>query len=243
MMDYKNINQIVAENIILLFDKKRIICLLRYGPKTKFDGIPPLDFDFLLLLNKYQNNDYLILSRFKKLGLPVEIFIDYKDSILSKGIKNYQRGRHGSYFFKILSSADTLLGKNFYKENEKQLDKNKINLDLLFRVEEYFYRIQKSVTNENIPNKKEIEKYLGRILTDLLLVENNLQFSDMHKYHYTDIIFNIINTTDIIDAKTKNLISKFLSKSNLDLNLLGEIINALYKKYLKINKNLKYGKH
>ena len=116
------------------------------------------------------------------------------------------------------------------------MDRNKINQDLLFRIEEYFYRIQKNIVNEKTSNKIEIEKYLGRILTDLFLVKKELQFSDMHKYHYTSILFDIINKTKVIDLKTKKLISKFLSEQELNLNILGEIINILYKKYLKIKK-------
>ncbi len=236
-IDRKDITKIAIEKITSLFGKRRIICLLQYGPKTRFDGSPPADFDFLLLLDKYQNNDYLLLSRFKKLGLPIEVFIDYRDQIISKGVKNYQRGRHGSYFFKVLSSADILLGNNFYKENENQLDNNKINLDLLYRVEEYFYRIQKNVINDKRSNKNEIEKYLGRILTDLLLVTGEIQFHDLHNYHYSSIMSNILKSSGTINTHTKNLILKFQSEPSLDINLLGKIVGLLYKQYLKIRHN------
>jgi len=232
-----DIDKVVTENVISLFDKNRIICLLRYGPKTKFDGTPPADFDFLLLLDKYQNKDYLLSSLFKKLNLPVEIFIDYKDQIISKGIKNYQRGRHGSYFFKILASADTLLGRNFYKENERKLDKRKINSDLLYRVEEYFYRIQKSMINEESSSKKNIEKYLGRIVTDLLLVTGDIRFSDMHKYHYTSVMSDVLKQANVINADTKRLVAKFQSKLDIDIDLLGRLVGVLYKQYLEIRQN------
>lgn len=231
------IDKIIIEKVISLFGRDRILCLLRYGPKTQFDGTPPVDFDFLLLLDKHRDKDYLLLSSFKKLNLPVEIFIDYKDQIILKGIKNYQRGRHGSYFFKILASANTLLGKNFYKENERKLDKSKINSDLLYRVEEYFYRIQKSATNEQNSSKKIIEKYLGRIVTDLLLVTGDLQFSDMHKYHYTSVMSEVLERTNAISAGTKKLISRFQSKPDIDINLLCRLVGVLYKQYLEIRQN------
>ncbi len=232
-----DIDKIVTEKVISLFGRNRILCLLCYGPKIQLNGTPPADFDFLLLLDKYQDKDYLLLSFFKKLNFPVEIFIDYKDQILLKGIKNYQRGRHGSYFFKILASADTLLGKNFYKENERELDRGKINSDLLYRVEEYFYRIQKSMINEQNSSKKDIEKYLGRIVTDLLLVTGDIQFSDMHKYHYTSVMSEILEWTDVISTGTKKLIAKFQSESDIDINLLGKLVGALYKQYLEIRRN------
>ena len=86
----KNLFLCLFEKINLLFNKERIICLLRYGPKERFDGSLPEDFDFLLLLDKYQKDDYSALSFLKKMNLPIELFIDYKDQILSKGIENYQ---------------------------------------------------------------------------------------------------------------------------------------------------------
>lgn len=233
---YKNIDSIVSEKVLSMFKKERITSLLRYGPKSKFDGSPPSDFDFLLLLNKYNYDDYTKLASIKSLNLPIEIFIDYKDEILNKGIINYQRGRHGSYFFKILAYADVLIGDNFYKKYEYKLDKNKINLDLLYRIEEYFYRIQKSIVNGN-PQKEDIEKYIGRILTDLLLVNGSIDFKDMHTHHYTTIIGEIANSTNIVDKNTKNMLSKFKSEAILNQELLGKIIGILYKQYLKIRKN------
>lgn len=238
MVDLEFIDEAVIEKVRTVFGGDRIICLLRYGPKTKSDGLPPSDFDYLILLNKYQNDDYLLASQFNKLNLPIEVFLDYKDEILYKGIKNYQRGRHGSYFFKILASADILIGKNFYKENEDKLDSSKINIDLLYRIEEYFYRIQKSIVNDLNPKKSEIDKYLGRILTDLLLVAGNIDFIDMHKYHYTAILSRFSNDNKIVSNSIRNLILKFQSESNLDINLLGEIIGVLYKEYLSLQKGI-----
>jgi uncharacterized protein len=234
-----DINKIVVEKTISLFGKNRIICLLRYGPKIRFDGTPPTDFDFLLLLDKYQSKDYLLLSFLKKLNLPIEVFVDYKDQILLRGIKNYQRGRHGSYFFKILASADTLLGRNFYKESEGKSDKNKIKSDLLYRIEEYFYRIQKSVLNEQNFNKKDIEKYLGRIVTDLLLVTDNIQFSDMHKYHYTRVMYDMLDSSNIVNHDAAELIAEFRSRPEVDIDLLGKLVGPLYEQYLEISKKIR----
>ncbi|HAG07961.1 MAG TPA: hypothetical protein DCK87_00050 [Desulfotomaculum sp.] len=237
-ISYNDMGKVVIEKAISFFGKNRIICLLRYGPKTRFDGTPPADFDFLLLLDKFQSKDYLLLSFFKKLNLPIEIFVDYRDQIILRGIKNYQRGRHGSYFFKILASADTLLGRNFYKENEGKLDKNKIKSDLLYRIEEYFYRIQKSIVNEEDPSKGDIEKYLGRIVTDLLLVTGDIQFSDMHKYHYTKVMSDMLSHSNTMNRDIVELIAKFQSNSKINIDLLGKLVGVLYEQYLEIRQNI-----
>jgi uncharacterized protein len=230
----KEVSKKATEEVKLLFNKNRIICFLRYGPKERFDKSPPRDLDFLLLLDKFKKEDYSKLFSIKKMNLPLEIFIDYKDQILSKGVKSYQRGRHGSYFFKILASAKTLIGENYYKKNENNLDKIRIKLDLLYRVEEYFYRIQKNLINTKFAKKSEIEKYLGRILTDLMLVKEEISFKEVHKYHYTHILNNKVDSTHIINNNTKNLIRKFLLENKVDMDLIGEIIGDLYKLYLNI---------
>lgn len=233
-LNCSEISELILQKISSLFEKERIICILRYGPKKTYDGSPPTDFDFLLLLDKYQNRDFILLSKIKELNLPVEIFVDYKDQILSKGIKNYQRGRHGSYFFKILSSAETLMGNNFYKDNEKELNIDKINFDLLYRVEEYFYRIQKALINKKEFDKIQIEKYLGRILTDLMLVNREIDFENVHNYHYTSILLNLINSSQMFNSNTKFLINTFIYNNNLDFDCLSKIIGELYPTYLKI---------
>ncbi len=234
--DKKEINKILDEKIKSLFSKERIICLLRYGPKEKFNKDSPEDFDFLLLLNKYEKKDYKKISLIKKMNLPIEVFIDYKDQIIEKGIENYQRGRHGSYFFKILSSAETIIGNNYYKENQNKLNEDKINSDLLYRIEEYFYRIQKNIINTNKIKKSEIQKYLGRILTDLMLVKKEIKFQDMHKYHYTHILQDKLKPSKIISENTKDLIINFNSDNKVNIELIGEILGELYKEYLKIRK-------
>lgn len=227
------VNEILTKEITSLFGD-RIVCLLRYGPETKSDGTQPSDFDFLLLLDEHKDEDLTLLTHLRRLNLPIDIFVDYKDEIVSKGIQNYQRGRHGSYFFKILASADVLHGNNFYSENQCQLNEEKIYSDLFYRIEEYFYRIQKSVVNEETPNKSQIEKHLGRILTDLLLITGDVQFSDMHKYHYTHIMNKVLVSTEAIDDHTKRLIFEFQSRSDLDVGRLDRLVGVLYKKYLAL---------
>ncbi len=109
-----------------------------------------------------------------------------------------------------------------------------INIDLLFRVEVYFYRIQKNALNLEGVKKLEIEKYFGRILTDLMLIKGEIKFQEMHKYHYTHIIYDKLKSTKIIDNTTKDLIVEFVSNGIMDIDFIGEIVGDLYKQYLKI---------
>jgi len=75
---------------------------------------------------------------------------------------------------------------------------------------------------------------LGRILTDLMLVKEEIRFQDMHDYHYTHIIYDKLKSTNIIDETTKDLIIEFLFNNIMNIDLIGEIVGDLYEKYLRI---------
>ncbi|MCL5729985.1 MAG: hypothetical protein M1165_00245 [Candidatus Pacearchaeota archaeon] len=44
----------------------------------------------------------------------------------------------------------------------------------------------------------------------------------------------MVKSSDALDENIKNLISKFLSDSGMDLNILGKIVGRLYQQYLKL---------
>lgn len=233
------VDKIVRDKILSLFHKERIVCLLRYGPIKQTNNKPPSDFDYLLLLDNYQCGDYQLISSIKPLNLPVEIFVDYHRHILQKDISNYQRGCHGSYFIKILGSAHTVYGKNFFTKYINKIDTKKIKSDLCFRIEEYFYRIQKEIINNPIPDKNKINKYIGRIVTDILLLSENLNFSDVNKFHYSEVLFTIRTFQIFRHSKVHLLLQQFHTYSNLNLLTVGKIINILYKIYFETRNKFK----
>jgi hypothetical protein len=178
----------ICELVNSSFAAERICCLLRYGPSSSATGAPPSDYDFLLLLDSPQPADYACVRKLSTHKLPIEIFIEYRDHIELRGIANYRRGCHGTYFVAILATAACLLGENYYAHQLPLLSPNTMKADLLDRIEEYFYRLQKMVLNNERLETASLLKYFARIVTDLLLYAGELQYSDMHTCHFTDII-------------------------------------------------------
>src|SRR4030042_6673573 len=112
----KNIQKHLLNFVKNNLPKDRVICLLGYGSSLSDSKNLPKDYDFLLLLDKYDQKDYELLKKVKN-NLSLDLFIDYWEYINQRGFDNYQRGRHGTYFIPILATAKCLLGKNIYKEN------------------------------------------------------------------------------------------------------------------------------
>lgn len=221
----------VARSFIIdVFGMSRIECVILYGSSITDDSLPPEDYDLLLLLDTYNTDDVAVLRKLKD-KIPVELFIDYKDHILRKGFNNYQRGRHGSYFFACLAYGECIIGDNFYKHYLSHIDRLCIKKDLLFRIEEYFYRIQKHYLNAtNVRAYDQIRKYILRIVFDILLYSEVIELRDFHKVHYLNIYEMYVSKSLIFNDQLKQLLGNFLRKE--DMTLVPLIIKELYELYL-----------
>lgn len=230
--DKIDIVKYIIDSIQRHFKKQRIICLILYGSALNESKIEPKDYDLLLLLDRYSKTDYQMLKIVKN-NFPVELFIDYKDQILRKGLENYQRGRHGSYFVGCLAYGKCLLGNNFYLSNLDKISRNIMQRDLLFRIEEYFYRIQQHYVNDGLNDNdslRMVKKYISRICMDLLLYSGELTFVDIHKFHYSQIMTLVLKSV-LFSRNDKDLLRKLLLDSK-KVNLIGLTIQSLYEVYL-----------
>lgn len=223
------------------FDKGRLICVLRYGPKVSLGGLKPEDYDYLILLDRPSDADYRKVLKIKKELIRHEIFIEYRDYIESKGFKNYQRGCHGSYFLKILAEAECIVGNNFYKDKIKFIEENKSIDELFFRIEEYFYRIQKEILkNGNQFDVQKIKKTLLRIITDQLILNGNLSFSDMQTVHHSDILNVSIDKNLLGEKAWFTKLKKIFEKTSIKIDELNSIMNKMKEINVKLYKDIKH---
>lgn len=226
------IEQSIVDYVLKTIPNNRIICLVAYGSSLSDSAIPPKDFDFILLLKSFDPQDFLFVKDIK-IKFPCDFFIDYQDQIERKGLKNYQRGRHGSYFVAVLAHARNLIGDNIYAKYLPLIPRHKIKSDLLFRIEEYFYRIQKIYTSQSDAQAiidNDIIKYICRICIDLLLFHDELTFKDMHKYHYLEITKKLIKTSKIF-SNSASRIEAFIYKKSSDS--ISDVVGILYEIYLQ----------
>lgn len=219
-----------AKNFVSsIFDKDRIQCVIIYGSSLNKNNINPKDIDILILLDKYECGDMNVFNKKKSIS-NFEFFIDYKDQILRKGINNYQRGRHGAYFFKILAYGKCIIGSNFYLKNINKVSNNIVYRDLLFRIEEYFYRIQKHFLNNRRIDIVYIKKYILRIILDILLYYDLINFTNFNDLHYTKLVDYCMKFSNIFSLDLLNKIRK-LDRRNIN-TLVPKIVEELYNVYL-----------
>lgn len=220
----------VRDSILSQFEHGRIQCLIAYGSSLVDGAVSPNDFDFLLLLDKYDPTDVAVLKDFSSI-FPTELFIDYKDQILRKGLNNYQRGRHGVYFFATLAYAECVVGNNFYQENLFLISPSQIKRDLLFRIEEYFYRIQKHYLNSRSEfDQRYIKKYIARIVFDICLFKEEIPLEDFHKMHYLDILREYV-------------LAEGQAAEPFDFDDVPNIVGELYEQYLQCFDSIKLNKN
>lgn len=223
-MDAQNIKK----KFTLEFDKDRLICVLRYGPQLSLGGLEPDDRDYLVLLNSRNNHDYEKILRIKKLLPKSEIFLEYRDYIESKELTNYQRGCHGSYFLRILADSECVVGYNYFQNKTNNLDRNKNINELFFRIEEYFYRIQKDTLNEDgVLNINKIKKSILRLLTDMMIITGDLTFSDMHKVHHSDILELSVRKNLLGKKELFKKIKKVFAAKELSVYEINSIVDKL----------------
>lgn len=207
--------QEVVEVLTVRFGKNRLISVILYGSAISQSDIIPKDLDILVLLDTYSVEDILILREIAT-KYPVELFIDCRDQIEQKGLENYQRGRHGTYFFVSMAYAKVLHGVNYYALHAGEIPFAIIQRDLLFRIEEYFYRIQKLISQKENIDMFMVEKYISRICTDLLLYTKELKLSELHSYHYKEIVQEIFIKSSLVNAETTRLVEDFFSGQKIE---------------------------
>ncbi len=220
----------ISKLVLKYFGVARVVCVVTYGSSIDEVGKKPADIDIFILLKKFDIMDFTVGSVLKKRLPSVSIFVDYEDSIIKKGINNYQFGRHGVYFIKILENGICLYGKNKYIQWSKLVTNKKIKLDLRYRIDEYFYRIYREITDR--ADLDVIRKYLCRIIIDILLYENKITFPEVSQVHYLRLIQNYLTyNKDIREDLFTSIIN--IKYKNSD-HYLSSLINELYKIYLKI---------
>jgi predicted nucleotidyltransferase len=228
--------QEVVEVFMARFGKNRLISVILYGSAISQSDTVPKDLDILVLLDTYFVEDISILREIAT-KYPVELFIDYRDQIEQKGIENYQRGRHGTYFFVSMSYAKVLHGVNYYALHAGEIPFTIIQRDLLFRIEEYFYRIQKLISQKENIDMFMVEKYISRICTDSLLCTKELKFSELHSYHYKEIVQEIFIKSSLVNTETARLVEDFFSEQKIET--VPVLFGALYTIYITCFDNWK----
>ncbi|MDD4803917.1 MAG: hypothetical protein PHN69_01970 [Candidatus Pacebacteria bacterium] len=204
--------------------KSRLISIIGYG--SFFNKKDYHDLDLVIILNKRELEDILIIKKFLKsvgLKLKVDINIVGKTEFFSDSSYFSQRTQ-GCYFIEVLKKGYVLFGNNFYKEFFTKIDKKSYIISILAKIRQYNYEMINYYLNNNdnyIDNDIEIIKKINKIILDIKLVDKNI---------YNKLI---IKFKKVIKEKDQEKIVK----SGIDFSLIAS--NLLYHFILRKYPNLK----
>lgn len=235
-----------VKNVILkLFNKKRIISLLFFGTNAfKNNTNSDSDYDFILVLDRYNSNDMIKLRRgiistkLNKLKLDIN-FIYLKD-LNTRGKNNFQLRSLLPDFYQYLENAQILYGKNIFKINPVKLENTKIKKMIDFKIQEHYGRCDKIFTKgySNEETYKSVAKYTRDMIRYILIRNNFIKIEDMTKLTFIDYLSIVkkYKLFSISEIKHLSLLKNQYSKEK-DLYLVDIIRRRVYDKYLQLYKS------
>lgn len=227
----------VLYKVLEKFGSVRVVDLLFYGSNASGGNLSSeSDFDFYLLLDQplAQDLEHLkdCISGYDK----VDITLQYKSILESKGLNNFQHGNHGLFFFRYLATATSLIGSNYFAASIHKIDDSLVQGSLLFQIDEYFWRLNRSFLYDN-SWRLFFKKYIMRICVDMLLLEDVLPYENISRLNHLEILNQYIAGSELFSTSTKELLSN--QYNDLDKNLWLQIRQSLYTDYLKFYNKLK----
>jgi hypothetical protein len=235
------VEQKFTKLILKTFGSKRIISFLYFGTRAFVGACNESDYDFMLILDKYNSSDIFTLrkicqsSQFKSLDLNVNFL--YLSDIKVKRKENFQLRSLRLDFYKYLENAIVLIGKNIFSKVPVKLSRNKIRDLMDFKIQEHYGRCDKLFT-QNLGDKslyENIRKYVKGIIRFILIKENIMTFGDITKYTFEEI-FDLAAKNKIFPTPTVAKFSVLLKdySGRKSLENLDNLRRLVYEKYLNL---------
>lgn len=203
------------EQVRILCEKlsisENIVCLLHYGSlKQKEDFHSNSDLDFHLVLKKIDLDTLTQIKDIFGFSSKIDLSFHSMDEIVYNNKIIFQNGNQGVYFIHVLSSSETLIGKNIYLDLVKNLDQKEVIRSIIEKIRYYLWFLRRNYVFEN--NLKIHKKYFIRILKDILILEGAIDYSNI----------SLLNNRQIINL----YLEKFRSKMNTqEIQLINYLFN------------------
>ena len=232
--------------ILKTFGLKRVTSLLYFGTRAFVGANCDSDYDFMLILDKYNFSDIFKLrkvcqsTQFKGLDLNVNFL--YLSDTKARGLENFQLRSLRTDFYEYLENAIVLIGKNIFEKSPIKMNRREL-IDLMdFKIQEHYGRCDKLFL-QNLKDKTlytDVRKYVKGIVRFILIRENVMTIKDIIKYSFKDV-FDLAAHSKIFTpstaAKFAVLLSNYSGKKSL--GVLDSIRRSVYESYLSLySKNL-----
>jgi len=234
-----NLESRFLNEILNLFSKDRIICILFYGTnafnrsESKFS-----DYDFYVMFDKFLKEDDILIKQLINLfpNLNIDITYQYLEDLEKIGWQNYQLGNHGLFYMLNFAQAILLYGYNIFQRKLILIDNDKLRESILFQIQEYFWRLDnwflKEDENELLYSR--YKKYVIRILVDILLFNGDISFQEINVKLYKEII-QLVNIKHYISDETKQKLKEiYIINNKPNIYEFRELKRLIYEDYLII---------
>lgn len=241
----KNSEHTVLEKVLNLFPPERVICLLFYGSNAfKRSEHRSSDYDFYILLNKYESGDTNnlkdVVSCFNE-GKTIDLTYQYLEDIERVGWDSYQLGNHGVFYILNFAQAITLYGTNVFQRRLSQLHSNLITDSIMRQIQEYFWRLDdwiiKEEWNENLISK--YKKYLIRIAYDFMVSKADISFAEINSYKFHEIA-DLASTKDYFSSNTKQVLKDVFHSSYENISNFLALKRSLYEDFILLSNSKEY---
>jgi len=234
-----NLESRFLNEILNLFSKDRIICILFYGTnafnrsESKFS-----DYDFYVMFDKFLKEDDILIKQLINLfpNLNIDITYQYLEDLEKIGWQNYQLGNHGLFYMLNFAQSILLYGYNIFQRKLILIDNDKLRESILFQIQEYFWRLDnwflKEDENELLYSR--YKKYVIRILVDILLFNGDISFQEINVKLYKEII-QLVNIKPYISDETKQKLKEiYIINNKPNIYEFRELKRLIYEDYLII---------
>ncbi len=221
--------------------QKRVVTLLFYGSQAfNLNVHKNSDYDFVVVLDKYQSEDTLKLNsiiKSKSLNkFNIEINLIYKKDIDSRGKENFQMRTSFATYYNYLENIPPLLGENMFAKNPLKISKEATQQCWYFKIQEYYGRCDKILVNQEL-NKCNLEtvcKYTKEMVRYLLLSQSIIDVKDITKLSYESIFEITLKKKFLQESSLKSATN--ILKNNYTYKDIEYIRRAVYGKYLNLFK-------
>lgn len=222
-------SQITAALEMQLFSKD-ISCFLVFGSGVfHTSGTSPQDTDVCVVV-KNRNADLQSITEFifKHFNGP-DYRIYFEDEVFSS-LPFMDKGV-GTFSLEYFSDGICLHGNNIFVEKLNSIDEYSLKQSYLNKIFEYIIRIREvrySLVHDGKYKLWHIQKYLSRLIIDMLLYKNIIKYKDIKKYTRPDIL-TLAQTNNFFDKSIK---IDYDSSNNLYL-IYEQINEYLIRDFLK----------
>ncbi len=210
----------------------RLVFVGVYGSRVNDRDVNPnSDIDIYIVVANRQIGDLILIRKLRVSFMGVDLTYQFLDELKAKKKGNFRLGHHGDFYLKVLQNIESVYGVNpLSKFNISMISEKRSLLD---KIEEYLVRLQDHITISEKLDPILINKYIRKVLVDLLLVRNVVSFEGASVLRKNDVI-SWCEKAGVLPHLTSRSVGGILLTGNVyPFAKYEKVLQLLWKIYIK----------